>query len=182
MRTIIADLVRSIHPHDALEQTHIDTTLAWIESGAPLHRIAKPATPPMHLVAYVVLYDSTQRKLLLGDHKKAGLWLPSGGHVEPYEHPQTAAQRELYEELGTEAHFCYTKPLFLTVTQTAGQTVQHTDVSLWYVARGDSTKSLWFDPGEFCNIAWFGLDTLPLQRCDPHLERFAAKLGSSPVL
>jgi hypothetical protein len=36
MRTAIADLVRSIQAGDALERDHIDATLAWIESGAPL--------------------------------------------------------------------------------------------------------------------------------------------------
>ncbi len=46
-----------------------------------------------------------QQKLLLVDHKKAGLWLPSGGHVEIDEHPQTTVQREVREELGIEATF-----------------------------------------------------------------------------
>ena len=43
----------------------------------------KPDVPPKHLVSYFALVDERRGKLLLVDHKLAGLWLPSGGHVEP---------------------------------------------------------------------------------------------------
>lgn len=176
MRQIIADLVRSISPYDPLETDHLRQTLAWIESGAPLFRIQKPATPPQHLVAYFALLDPTQNKLLLVDHKNAGLWLPSGGHVEMNEHPHTTVVREAHEELGLAAHFLWNDPLFLTVTETVGGKTVHIDVSLWYVLVGDCTVPLAYDPAEFYGIAWFPLDGLPLTRSDPHLARFAAKL------
>jgi 8-oxo-dGTP pyrophosphatase MutT (NUDIX family) len=176
MRQMIADLVRSIAPYDPLETDHLRQTLAWIESGAHLFRIQKPATPPQHLVAYFALFDPTQNKLLLVDHKNAGLWLPSGGHVELDEHPRTTVVREAHEELGVAAHFWWDEPLFLTVTTTVGGAIPHTDVSLWYVLQGDCTVPLVYDPSEFDSIAWFPLDQLPLTRSDPHLARFAAKL------
>ena len=175
MRQIIADLVRTIRPYDPLEATHQQETLAWLASGAPLFRTQKPATPPQHLVAYVVLFDPAQQKLLLVDHKNAGLWLPSGGHVEVDEHPGATAAREFFEELGLYAHFVWPEPLFLTVTATVGG-VRHIDVSLWYVVHGDATQLLVYDTSEFHGIAWFALNQLPLTRCDPHLARFAAKL------
>ena len=74
MRATIAALIRAITPGDALEAEQITATLAWIASGAPLCRIAKPAVPPQHLVAYLVLLDGSREKLRLGDHKNAGLW------------------------------------------------------------------------------------------------------------
>jgi 8-oxo-dGTP diphosphatase len=174
----LAGLIRSIRSHDPLEEEQIASTLAWIKTGAPLYRLAKEDDPPMHLVAYFLLYDSSQQRLLLVDHKKAGLWLPSGGHVEPNEHPQTTVQREVLEELGIEAAFLLSEPLFLTVTPTVGSSARHTDVSLWYVLKGDSSQEMWFDEGEFHQVAWFALDALPLERCDPHLARFAIKLQS----
>lgn len=176
MHHLIAGLVRSISPYDSLETDHLRQTLAWIESGAPLFRIQKPATPPQHLVAYFALFDPTHNKLLLVDHKNAGLWLPSGGHVEMDEHPHTTVVREAHEELGVAAHFWWDEPLFLTVTATVGTARPHIDVSLWYVLRGDCNISLDYDRGEFYGIAWFALDQLPLTRSDPHLARFAAKL------
>ncbi len=178
MRTAIANIVRAIRPGDPLEAEQIAHTLAWIESGAPLCRTQKPATPPQHLVSYFVLLDPDARKLLLVDHKKASLWLPSGGHVEPGEHPQATVARELREELQIEAIYLYPQPIFLTVTRTVGSDAGHIDVSLWYVLRGDCRQTLDYDREEFERIAWFPLDQLPLTRSEPHLARFVAKLAS----
>jgi 8-oxo-dGTP pyrophosphatase MutT (NUDIX family) len=175
MHATIADLVQAITPFDPLETAHLQQALAWIASGAPLCRTAKPATPPQHLVAYFALFDLAQQKLLLVDHKNAGLWLPNGGHVEVDEHPHTTVVRELGEELGLTAHFLWPDPLFLTVTETVRGAL-HTDVSLWYVLLGDSTAPLTYDESEFYGVAWFSLDELPLTRTDPHLARFVAKL------
>jgi len=62
--------------------------LAWIDSGAPLWRTEAPATPDPHLVTYFLPFDAARDRLLLVDHRKAGLWLPPGGHVEPGEDPR----------------------------------------------------------------------------------------------
>lgn len=176
MRSIIVESVRAIQPHDELEQSHITATLDWIASGAPLCRIAKPDLPPQHLVAYFALVDAAARKVLLVDHRQAGLWLPSGGHVEPGEAPAATVEREIFEELGIPAIFRFARPLFLTVTQTVGSTTRHTDVSLWYVLRGDATQPLTFDAEEFHGVQWFDFDAIPFDRADPHLRRFIAKL------
>ena len=176
IHTTLSALLHNIDPLDALEATQIEATLAWIASGAPLFRLDRADDPPQHLVAYFSLYDVAQQKLLLVDHKKAGLWLPSGGHVEPNEHPHVTVQREIVEELGIDAAFLMPTPFFLTVSPTVGTVAPHTDVSLWYLLHGDATREMWFDGAEFHSVAWFALDALPLERCDPHLARFAAKL------
>lgn len=176
MRSIIAEYIRAIQPYDELEQEHITATLGWIASGAPLFRIAKPDLPPQHLVSYFALVDAAAHKLLLVDHRKAGLWLPSGGHVEPDEDPAATVEREVLEELGIPAIFRFAAPLFLTVTQTVGTSAGHTDVSLWYVLRGDATTPLAFDAEEFYGVQWFAFETIPFDRADPHLRRFIAKL------
>jgi 8-oxo-dGTP pyrophosphatase MutT (NUDIX family) len=163
-------------PLDDLERRHIDATLEWIESGAELCRMVKPATPPMHLVSYFVLVDRERRSLLLVDHKNASLWLPTGGHVEPGEHPADTVRRECREELGIEASFIHPEPFFLTVTTTVGATAGHTDVSLWYLLDGDATRELQFDRDEFHSIQWFDLDNTPTDRTDPHMQRFVRKL------
>jgi ADP-ribose pyrophosphatase YjhB (NUDIX family) len=38
--------------------------------------------------------------VLLHQHKKYGVWLPCGGHIEPHELPDDAAVREVLEESG----------------------------------------------------------------------------------
>src|SRR5579872_23523 len=121
MRTIrsqIRSLASQIPPLDEEETRHIAFVEKWIDSGAGIFRIAKPATPNPHLVAYFLLIDPQKQQLLLVDHKKANLWLPAGGHVELNEHPKETVSREIQEELGVRADFLLETPLFLTVTET----------------------------------------------------------------
>ena len=168
--------VLEIDPLDELESVTQTDILAWIDSGVELCRLAKPATPAKHLVSYFMLVDRDH--LLLVDHINAGLWLPTGGHVEPGEHPRETAMRELREELGLEGEFLQNEPLLLTSTVTVGKTAGHTDVSLWYVFRGDRSAELIFDDSEFRSVRWFHRQDLPLDRTDPELHRFVEKLYS----
>ena len=168
--------IAGITPYDELESQHIAATLAWIQSGEQIFRVAKPATPPKHLVSYFVLYDENAKKLLLVDHKDAMLWLPTGGHVNIDEHPRDAAKRECMEELGISAEFWRAEPLLLTTTVTVGHSAGHTDVSLWYVMRGDHSAEYDYDNNEFSRVRWFGFDEIPYERCDRHMRRFVGKL------
>ncbi|MFI7001968.1 NUDIX hydrolase [Nocardia sp. NPDC050175] len=176
---VVAEIVSGIAPFDALEQEHIDEALTWLASTDDVFRRIKPATPPRHLVSYVVLVDPDARAVLLGRHRLAGLWLPAGGHVDPGEHPLTAARREAVEEIGIEADFTITgtDPLFLTITTTLGPD-SHDDVSLWYLIRGARSESYPLDPREFSAEQWWDIDTFAIPDSDPHFGRFLAKLDS----
>ena len=181
MRNRIAEIVAAIEPLDELEREHRDATLEWIRSGAPIFRTMKPDVPAKHLVSYFALVDEQRGKVLLVDHKLASLWLPSGGHVEPGEDPHATVIREVAEELGLAADFIRPDPLFITVTRTAGDDGGHTDVSLWYLLRGDSSRAIEFDRGEFHGVRWFGFDEIPFERSDPHMRRFVAKIRRSSL-
>lgn len=175
-RSVIYNIVANIFPCDDLERDHIEATLSWIQSGASLFRIQRPDIPPKHLVSYFVLFDKDAKKVLLVNHKKAKLWLPSGGHVEIGEHPRDAAIRECFEELGVKAKFLKKDPIFLTVTMTVGLTPNHTDVTLWYVLKGCYQTLYQFDTEEFEVAQWFSFDEIPYERSDPHIGRFINKL------
>jgi len=172
---IVRQLVASITPFDAVEADHQEQTLQWIDSGAPLCRTKKPSTPPQHLVSYALVIDADRNALLLADHKKALLWLPTGGHVEPDEDPTETAHRELKEELNVELPLYSPRPFFVTVTQTVGITAGHTDVSLWYLYHGNSSATYLFDPKEFNQVHWFSINEIPLERTDPHMDRLCKK-------
>lgn len=176
----IADEVRAIAPFDDLEQAHIIDTLVWLESGANIFRVAKPDKPPKHLVSYFVVVDTAHRSLLLGDHTKAHLWLPSGGHVELNEHPRQTVIREAEEEVNVHAVFLnHERPLFLTSTSVTDFGITHTDVTFWYVISGDMHEPLKFDRREFDDMNWFGFDEILESHpaiFDPHMQRFTAKL------
>ena len=177
MRETIRGEVLAIRPLDSLEKAHQEDALKWIDSGAELCRLAKPATPPKHLVAYFAVV--ADEHILLVDHRLAQLWLPTGGHVEPREHPRATVLRELHEELGLAPATEIGAPLMITCTTTVGLTAGHTDVSLWYVVKARRDPSMQYDTREFADARWFRWDEVPLSRSDPHMERFLNKLRHS---
>ena len=174
MRSEIRAEVELIQPLDALEEQSKQDVLTWIDSGVEICRLRKPDVPPKHLISYFAVVDG--HYILLVDHINAELWLPTGGHVEPGEHPRTTALREAKEELTINGEFLHDGPLFVTLTETVGKTAGHTDVSLWYTLKGDRARHLMFDDSEFHSVRWFHKDDVPLDRTDKHMQRFLEKL------
>lgn len=180
-RAVVRDLMAGVTPFDEHEAQDKATTLQWVHSGAPLFRIARPATPDKHLCVYFALFDDARRSVLLIDHVKAGLWLFPGGHVDDGEDPRTTVLREAAEELQITGEFhprFGDEPLFLTVTKTRGEH-SHTDVSFWFVLDADQDMQIEADPREANQVRWSALDD-PAEwahgRFDPHMARFRDKL------
>jgi hypothetical protein len=86
MLDIVVSELRQIQAANAIEAKHLREAQSWVESGSPLFRFAKPAEPPKHLVSYFAVVDSLNVRLV--DYKNAQRWLPTGGPVEPGEHPR----------------------------------------------------------------------------------------------
>lgn len=173
-RRQIRNEIETIIPGDALEKIDQADALAWVDSGADLVRLFKPATPPKHLVSYFAVANHSS--ILLVDHKNAQLWLPPGGHVEPNEHPRDTVLREIVEELGFLPAHPIGPPLMVTCTETVGQTAGHTDVSLWYLVHAEESQILNFDQNEFNAVRWFTFSDVPFERSDPQMRRFIEKL------
>src|SRR6267154_1476348 len=55
-----------------------------------------------HYVATGYIYDRKNKHFLLIEHKKLGVWLAPGGHLEEGEEPHQGALREVREEIGLE--------------------------------------------------------------------------------
>ncbi|MFB9447052.1 NUDIX domain-containing protein [Dactylosporangium vinaceum] len=174
---LVHDLVSRLSPLDELGAAHRAAALAWLARTDDVFRRVKPATPPQHLVSYVVPVAADGR-VLLADHVIAGLWLPPGGHVEVDEDPALTARREIREELGLGGAGLARSPSLLTVTPTRGPD-RHTDVSLWYLLVCTGDEPLHPDPGEFHAVRWWTRDDLAAAdpgRFDPHFSRFLATL------
>jgi len=155
-RAALERLISGIEPWDELEAEQQATTTEWISTGAWLYRADRPDAPATHLVSYFVVLDEQRRELLLVAHRKAGLWLPTGGHVEPGAHPWDTVERECREELGIPAvpsTVSRTLPIFLTAAQTRGPH-RHTDISLWFVLRADGGSITSWDQDEFSATRW----------------------------
>ena len=165
-------------PLDAVEAVHQADILAWLLSGAEIYRRAKPATPPKHLVVYAAIVDPARRQTFLIRHRKSGLWLPTGGHVDPGEPPFDAARRELKEEAGISLPPLADLPLFVTVEETVGAAAEkHTDVTLWYGFAARVGDSFEIDPEEADGGDWFDAQRLETVACEPHAARFMSKIG-----
>ncbi len=173
LRQLIRAEVAQIVPLDEAERCDQARVLTWIDSGAQLCRVQKPDVPPQHLIAYFVVVDADE--VLLVDHINAGLWLPTGGHVDVGEHPRETVRREVVEELGITADFACPGPVFVSVTKTVGRTAGHTDVSLWYVLKGDKHRAYVFDTREFNAVRWFHRAQIPKLASDPQMARFVQK-------
>ncbi|MCT4557290.1 MAG: NUDIX hydrolase [Pelagimonas sp.] len=174
----LSDTLRAIPPGDRAEEAVRAQALAIAAGDTPLCRIDVD-TPDPHLVSYVLVTDG--RQLLLVDHIKSGYWLPTGGHVEPGEHPRDAARREAHEELGLEGELLSADPVFVTLQQTNGARPHH-DLSLWYVMRGDPGQTFDWDRGEFRQIKWHAPGEIPLNQSDPNMPRFLDKLHKLGLL
>ncbi|MFJ3338955.1 NUDIX hydrolase [Streptomyces sp. NPDC086766] len=183
LRARLTDVLDRLWIWDEQERAHLTAAVEWVAGGAPLYRTQKPDVPSMHLVSYFVVLDESRGELLLVAHRKAGLWLPSGGHVEPMEDPWDTVTRECREELSIEAvpsAVTGAQPFFLTITRTRGHG-QHTDVSLWYVLQSSAGAITSFDEGEFEAIKWLSPQQVlaePADTLDPHMHRFTRKLMS----
>jgi 8-oxo-dGTP diphosphatase len=173
-------------PTDDLGQEHSRNALSWLAKTDDIFRRVKPLTPSPHLVSYFLLVDRPTGSVLLCDHRLSGLWLPTGGHVEPGEHPLDTVRREAVEELGVTAQLDAAfgdKPFFLTMTETVGApAMRHVDVSLWFALVGRAGQLLYPDQREFTRVRWWTVAELRqvgLDRFEPHLLRAldALRLG-----
>jgi 8-oxo-dGTP pyrophosphatase MutT (NUDIX family) len=74
-----------------------------------------------------------QGKTLLHQHKKLGLWLPCGGHIDPHELPDNAAIREVFEESGVEIELLGEHALMI---QEPKQLIRPRGVQLEFISEG----------------------------------------------
>lgn len=141
-------------PIDDAERLSIERTLVELD------RLDDPfdqESDPVHVTGSAIVVGS--RGVILLKHKRLGLWLQPGGHVDPGETPWEGALREAHEETGLEVTFADVDvdadgvPRLVHVDVHAGGR-GHTHLDLRYVVRaGDADP----DPpeGESQEIAWF---------------------------
>ena len=139
-------------PIDAAERLSIEHTLAELD------RLADPfdqVSDPVHVTGSAIVVGP--RGVVLLKHKRLGLWLQPGGHVDPGETPWDGALREAREETGLDVAFADVDdggvPRLVHVDVHPGGR-GHTHLDLRYLVHGGEA-----DPappeGESQEIAWF---------------------------
>lgn len=139
--------------------------------------LTRDENPQTHFCVYFAGFDTKTTEVFVGYHKKSGLWLFNGGHIDEGETPSEALFREIGEEWGDIGTLglpedAVGKPELLTITEINNPTKQtctrHYDI--WHFVRADRTT---FKPDkekldkEFHETRWVSLDEARRLVTDP---------------
>jgi 8-oxo-dGTP pyrophosphatase MutT (NUDIX family) len=113
--------------------------------------------------------------VILHRHKRLGIWVQPGGHVDPGETPEEAALRETIEETGLVVRHLDPVELFNVDVHPGPR--GHTHYDLRYVLVAPPVEPA--PPvGESPDVYWFTFDAA-VERCESSLVATLTKLGES---
>jgi 8-oxo-dGTP pyrophosphatase MutT (NUDIX family) len=149
---------------------------------AEWERLADPLDQnldPVHVTGSAIVVGP--RGVLLHRHKRLGLWLQPGGHLDPGEMPWDAAVRETHEETGlalvADAGPDGIPPLAHVDVHDGGRGHTHLDFRYLLVAGPDDEPRP--APGESTDVHWFGWEEA-IARADPGLRGALLALRPDP--
>jgi len=128
-----------------------------------------------------------QDRVLLLRHRKLGLWLPPGGHIEPNELPDEAAVREVFEETGLRCELVGSPGLAIDyprqLVRPEGIQVEdiapgHQHIDLIYFARlaGAPTEAPPPVASDECEAAgWYTLAEMAALPAPPDVQAWSAR-------
>lgn len=133
-------------PREAHSRRRMLAYLQWLPR--PLDQDADP----VHVTGSAIVLDG-RGHTLLHRHKRLGLWLQPGGHVDPGESPAEAAARETVEESGLPVRHPDGGPLLVNVDVHEGGR-GHLHLDLRYVLEADGDAPFAPAAGESRDIRW----------------------------
>jgi len=152
LRAILRDIIETANADDKIKSSFRKR----VEKAS----ISVADDPISHFCVYSAAYDPENKLVFIGRHKKAGLWLFSGGHMEKDETPAQALKREIAEEWGMDLEVGNYKPSLLAITNIisnpAGRPCR-THYDIWFFIPQNSEtftpdKKLFED--EFYEFGW----------------------------
>ncbi len=166
MISVVREQISAIEPVDERERASIAATL--VRLGWPVDPFAERAHSH-HLTASGFIVST--RGVLLHRHRRLGIWVQPGGHVDEGEDPAVAAERECAEETGLSVHHLDGRVFHVDVHPGPRG---HTHYDLRYVllsAPGDPHPS----PGESPEVFWYDF-AAARERAEPALVAALGKL------
>lgn len=142
---------------------------------------AMPALTRDFTVATFVVHE---RRVLLLWHRKLGMWLPPGGHIEPHELPDDAALREVLEETGVRARLVpepsmqvpgpapLARPEGMQLER-IGPGHEHIDLIYFAVPAGEATVTDNLEEGS--HTGWYALADLAAMGVTEEVRAWAAR-------
>jgi 8-oxo-dGTP pyrophosphatase MutT (NUDIX family) len=137
-------------PSDAVERWSRSRALAL---ATWLPRPFDEDADATHLTGSAIVVDG-QGRVVLHRHKRLGIWLQPGGHVDPGETAAEGAARETLEETGLAAFHPDGRPSLVHVDVHPGPR-GHLHLDLRYLLLADGSAPLHPDAGESPDVAWF---------------------------
>ncbi len=159
---------RAAQPVDAREAASVDAFRAAL---ARLDRPFDEAAAPTHVTSSAIVVG--RRGVLLLRHRRLGIWVQPGGHLEPGEPLAAGARREAAEETGLAVAHPPGGPVLAHVdVHAGGRGHTHLDLRWLLLADGDPAPP----PGESQEVAWFAWPDA-VGRADPGLAGALRALG-----
>jgi 8-oxo-dGTP pyrophosphatase MutT (NUDIX family) len=138
-------------PIDDVERDMIDEFLTRFDAlASPFEEQADPT----HVTGSAIV--TGRRGVVLVKHKRFGIWLQPGGHIDPGESPAEAARREAHEETGLHVAFVGGSPELVHIDVHPGPR-GHTHLDLRYLLEADDADPS-PGPDESPDVAWFDWD------------------------
>jgi len=157
----LIQIVGALEPVDDREAQSIAATVALLELPGD-H--CDEERDPVHVTGSAFVVSS--RGVILHKHKKLGIWVQPGGHVDPGESPAEAAASEAFEETGLAVRHLDDGPLLVHVDVHPGPR-GHTHHDLRYLLIADAVEPA-PPPEESQEVAWFDFPSAR-ERCEPAL-------------
>lgn len=125
-----------------------------------------------HFCCYFLPYNPVTKQIFIVHHKKSGLWLSPGGHIDHSESLMQTLNREIEEELGVKDKIKgEIQPFLLTITPIENRVQpckEHLDI--WYRFPTDGSEFN-VDPKEFHTTKWVDIaEARELVTDPPNLE------------
>jgi len=108
---------------------------------------------PVHVTGSAILVTTDRSRVLLHQHKRLGLWLQPGGHVDDGEQPWEGALREAGEETGLPVSFPEGGPQLVHIDVHPGPR-KHTHLDVRYLVEAPHVPPT-PPPGESQEVRWF---------------------------
>ena len=173
MRERIRKEVLRIVPVDAREAESKRLTLAFLEESEALF---DESTQDHHITASAFVVS--ERGMILHLHRRLGIWVQPGGHIDEGESPDEAALRETREETGLPVELANPIEIFHVDVHPGPRGHTHYDVRL-------IVKSEPVDPSpppeESQEVHWFSFAEA-LERCEPSMQGAVSKLEAEMSL
>ena len=94
---------RAVLARTPVDEREAESVRAFVEAFDALDDPLSRAAGPVHVTGSGFVVGP--RGVVLLKHKRLGLWLQPGGHIDPGETPWEAARRECREETGLDVEF-----------------------------------------------------------------------------